>query len=530
MAELEYPPFELRAQLAGKAKPGEANRWFDGKMLGSYLVSTGCFLHPISRRELLKEECEQLDAYLQAHNLGTGNCAHTFAHRADYTLSATPHNRVARMREEATGVLAGMFANAAASSGSSARERECQRLRQQQRGGGLSRAPAQRVPAMPLRGPGGRGRGGGAAGQGGLVVIDDDDMNQTAAIDDEIQTAWPSLPAAPPKPAPSWAATAGAVEPEPEEEEEEEAVQEQEEHHEEVVLAALGKYQIHFFGVVRRMAVESYLWSMQNQHELRWLDAPPDGLWTTDGEWAIAGFDDREAWREMGSRLGGGIRGLFSARIYVLDDEGQEQHPNGRAEAMRVFLRGGRTRKTKEALAVRNAADEKRRREAPAKAAAKAERAERAGIRRSERAVESAARTKVRRASEAVARAKKTAELAEQHSAMLERRQQQREAAEEAARAKETQKRRKTRETLTRRKNRDQKETALKIGKLVGMAVGGIVVAGFLSWLLEPRRRLGEIAAACSEGVSERGLKGLGQVGCAEPLQVHTQSTTGWFA
>ena len=86
---------------------------------------------------------------------------------------------------------------------------------------------------------------------------------------------------------------------------------------EEEELPPLAKYQIHFFGVVRRMAVESYLWSMQEQHELRWLESPPDGLWTTGGEWAVAAFEDREAWREMGSRLGGGIRGLFSARIYV---------------------------------------------------------------------------------------------------------------------------------------------------------------------------------------------------------------------
>jgi hypothetical protein len=171
--------------------------------------------------------------------------------------------------------------------------------------------------------PGSNTRGG-AAGHGALMVIDADDAAQSTAIDDEIQTAWPSLPAAPPKK--SWAVAAGASEPEPEADPEIQAGPEPEEE-----LPPLAAFQIQFFGVVRRMAVESYLWSMQDQHELRWLDAPPDGLWTTEGEWAVAAFADREAWREMGARLGGGIRGLFSARVYVdqqssaPEDFGQKQ-------------------------------------------------------------------------------------------------------------------------------------------------------------------------------------------------------------
>jgi hypothetical protein len=464
LSELEYPPFELRARLDGvRAAPGEPNRWFDGRMLGSYLVSTGCFLHPISRRELLREECEALDSYLKTHNLGTACVAHTFAHREDYTLTATPHNRVARMREEATGILAGLFANAAATS-----------TRQRRSGGPTgrgqgSRMPIQRVPAMP-----GTNTGSGAAGQGGLMVIDADDAAQSTAIDNEIQTAWPSLPAAPPKK--SWAVAAGAAEPEPEADQEEEAEPEPEEQ-----LPPLAAFQIHFFGVVRRMAVESYLWSMQDQHELRWLDAPPDGLWTTEGEWAVAAFADREAWREMGSRLGGGIRGLFSARIYVdqqaaTGDDAQRHGEAPDSSVMRVFLRAGRTRKTKEALVARNAAEEKRVLEAPAKAAAKAAREKRATARRKERAIESAKRAKVRRAQDALARAQRTADLAEQHAAMLERRRQSREAAELALRQKAEARAARHAASVRRRKDRDRKEAAVKYGRMFGMCIATIVV------------------------------------------------------
>lgn len=471
LSELEYPPFELPAQLDGaRADAGEQNRWFDGRMLGSYLVSTGCFLHPISRRELLREECEALDAHLKTHNLGTACVAHTFAHREDYTLTATPHNRVARLREEATGILAGLFANAAVTS---SRQRRSTASSDHGRG---SRPPVQRVPAMP-----GTNNHGGATGQGGLMVIDADDATESTAIDDEIQTAWPSLPAVAPKK--SWAVAAGASEPEPEADQE---AKEETESDEE--LPPLAAFQIHFFGVVRRMAVESYLWSMQDQHELRWLDAPPDGLWTTEGEWAVAAFEDREAWREMGSRLGGGIRGLFSARIYVdqqaeteefAQTQGREQD-NG---VMRVFLRAGRTRKTKEALVARNAAKEKHRLEAPAKAAAKAARAERAAARRNERAIESAQRAKVRRAQEALARAQRTAELAEQHAAMLQRRREEKEAAELALRLKAEAKAERHAASVRRRKARDRKEAVIKFGRLFGMGIAALGVRTSVSTL-----------------------------------------------
>jgi len=495
LAELSYPPFELRATPgAGAALPGEANRWFDGRMLASYLVSTGCFLHPISRRELALEECEALDAYLLAHSLGTGNVAHTFSHKEDYTLAATPHNRVARLREEATGILAGMFANAA--TGGSSRRRAQGRP-------AASTGSRQRVPAMPTS-MGGSGSGGATAGGSGLVVIDGDEMAESRAINDEIQTSWPSLPT--PAPKPSWAVATGAPQPEPEPEPQPEPVAE---------LPPLANHQVHFFGVRRRMAVESFLWSMREQCELRWLDAPPDGLWTTEGDWAIAAFEDPSAFREMGSRLGGGIRGLFSVRVLVVGEERGEQTG---AEPLRVFLRAGRTRKTKEALVARDAAEAKRLAEAPAKAAAAKARAERAAVRRKERAAETAQRQAVRRVQEAAVRVERTQQMAEERAALLEARAKSKAAAAAAAAAKAAAKAEKKAAEKKRRMERDRKETVELAMRVVGAALGGTALLLAVCWLLEPWRRLTQVASACGKGMREQGLRGIGAVGCMEPL------------
>eukprot|EP00302_Diacronema_sp_CCMP2436_P010145 CAMPEP_0179904604 /NCGR_PEP_ID=MMETSP0982-20121206/42013_1 /TAXON_ID=483367 /ORGANISM="non described non described, Strain CCMP 2436" /LENGTH=270 /DNA_ID=CAMNT_0021804483 /DNA_START=35 /DNA_END=845 /DNA_ORIENTATION=- len=61
LKRLRYPPFPLRADA-------HVCTWFDGHVLGTYLISTGNFTHPLSRRELTREDCVQLDAYLELHN------------------------------------------------------------------------------------------------------------------------------------------------------------------------------------------------------------------------------------------------------------------------------------------------------------------------------------------------------------------------------------------------------------------------------------------------------------------------------
>ena len=57
LKRLRYPPFGLRADDV-------VSTWFDGHVLATYLVSTGNFCHPLSRRELTREDCQALDAYL----------------------------------------------------------------------------------------------------------------------------------------------------------------------------------------------------------------------------------------------------------------------------------------------------------------------------------------------------------------------------------------------------------------------------------------------------------------------------------
>jgi hypothetical protein len=48
---LRCPPFAFATPAATLA-PGAAVHWFDGRVLASYLVSTGRFQHPITRAEI----------------------------------------------------------------------------------------------------------------------------------------------------------------------------------------------------------------------------------------------------------------------------------------------------------------------------------------------------------------------------------------------------------------------------------------------------------------------------------------------
>ena len=49
-------------------------------VLGSYLVSSGNFLHPTSRRLLAREECARLDTFIRRHRLGRPCVATAFDH------------------------------------------------------------------------------------------------------------------------------------------------------------------------------------------------------------------------------------------------------------------------------------------------------------------------------------------------------------------------------------------------------------------------------------------------------------------
>lgn len=65
LCDLPYPPFVLSADLTQRSD----NDYFDGHILALYLVSTGQFTHPVSRRQITREECAALDRYLLEHGL-----------------------------------------------------------------------------------------------------------------------------------------------------------------------------------------------------------------------------------------------------------------------------------------------------------------------------------------------------------------------------------------------------------------------------------------------------------------------------
>jgi hypothetical protein len=121
---LRYPPFDLKAN-------DEVTVWFDPRMLGNYLVSSASFVHPVSRRDLTKEDCLALDAHLAASRLRRIGVTDVFLHKERLN---DPEERIAVLREEASAIIEAFF------SGSSRRQ-----------GGGGARGTD----------VGGQGRGGG---------------------------------------------------------------------------------------------------------------------------------------------------------------------------------------------------------------------------------------------------------------------------------------------------------------------------------------------------------------------------------
>ncbi|EOD27862.1 hypothetical protein EMIHUDRAFT_450115 [Emiliania huxleyi CCMP1516] len=62
LCDLPYPPFVLSADLTQRSD----NDYFDGHILALYLVSTGQFTHPVSRRQITREECAALDRIIRS--------------------------------------------------------------------------------------------------------------------------------------------------------------------------------------------------------------------------------------------------------------------------------------------------------------------------------------------------------------------------------------------------------------------------------------------------------------------------------
>ena len=106
IAELNYPPFELLNEAAS-----EVATCFDGRVLAHYLVSTGNFKHPITRRDLTGKECRNLDAYLKDHKLGPGRVEEAWKRREEYTKDEQGRVGVLGLQAEASALLQALFMN-----------------------------------------------------------------------------------------------------------------------------------------------------------------------------------------------------------------------------------------------------------------------------------------------------------------------------------------------------------------------------------------------------------------------------------
>ena len=134
LRKLRYPPFQCKTDPT--LLHGTSSDWFDGCVLANYLVSTAHFVHPISRRDLTREECVALDHYCAEHQLDGGHVTEVF------DAASAGDASVAQHRAEAETVLTTLFGRGA--------ERRTQTARRD-------------IGAAHT-----------AAADGGLVVIDDD--------------------------------------------------------------------------------------------------------------------------------------------------------------------------------------------------------------------------------------------------------------------------------------------------------------------------------------------------------------------
>lgn len=87
---------------------------FDGQVLAFYLVSTLQFIDPFNRRDLTRPELCALDAYLDAYNLGRANVVEAFDEKGVSLSTAgaaaqTSAGRAEILRQQATGILAGLY-------------------------------------------------------------------------------------------------------------------------------------------------------------------------------------------------------------------------------------------------------------------------------------------------------------------------------------------------------------------------------------------------------------------------------------
>jgi len=105
---LRQPPFRLPPDLSLTHET--ESDYYDPRPLATYLISTGRFEHPFSRRELLETECAALDEHLTKHRLGGADVLYAYRHREEYKKAA-PLPNVADIRATATALLESLYAN-----------------------------------------------------------------------------------------------------------------------------------------------------------------------------------------------------------------------------------------------------------------------------------------------------------------------------------------------------------------------------------------------------------------------------------
>ena len=193
LCELAYEPFALRSAETKKTVSSgggvDAYNYFDGKILSSYLISSGNFCHPVSRRPLSRDECEALDRYMQRHNLGHAGVTHVFDLKAsaDATDNMASRRHLEALQREATDILQSLF-----SAGTNQSDSARRHYQQLQRGGDAPSRPA--------------GHAGGQD-ESGWVIVDDDEQMGLAMSQQTEDMMWPALPPAPERPRQaSWGA------------------------------------------------------------------------------------------------------------------------------------------------------------------------------------------------------------------------------------------------------------------------------------------------------------------------------------
>ena len=81
-------------------------------MLAHYLASTRSFVHPITRRDLTLDECEQLDDYLKVYRLGRPRVVRAFQRKDEPEQQSSMATSDVDLQAESATLLQSLFSSA----------------------------------------------------------------------------------------------------------------------------------------------------------------------------------------------------------------------------------------------------------------------------------------------------------------------------------------------------------------------------------------------------------------------------------